>query len=238
VLVYASLGALVALAVQPLRGALDRDRGARHAVEWRSALLPVRAVLGHPALRALVVAAFGLAVIQTALIVYGVSYLHFDRGTTLVAAGFAYSAAQLLSLPGRVLWGWLSDRSGDPVGVLNGVAAGTVVFCLALGLYPDAWPEWPAAVLLAVFGMVGASWNGVNLATVAKFAPPEQFAQAYAGILFVMFIGGAVGSFFFGVVVDVAGNYASVFVGSALIGTGVVAVLRAYRRRVSLHPAA
>ncbi len=84
-----------------------------------------------------------------------------------VAAG-VFTATQLLGAIGRILLGAWSDRSGDRIRILRGVAAAAGALAGVATLVPAARAD---AVLLAAALVVVTSCNGVVVATAASLAP-------------------------------------------------------------------
>src|SRR5581483_4968430 len=87
----------------------------------------------------------------------------------LAAAGLALALAQGLGACARLLWGWLSDKTGNRLGVLLLMAALQVVALELLALFPGRTLAWP---LVALAGVTIVGWNGAFYGYVAESAGP------------------------------------------------------------------
>ena len=167
-------GALSVLATNPLRRALDVDREPGRSIHprvlfgRRNLMLPFAALRRGTGLLPLTALAFSFAVLQGALFSFSVTYLT-QMGMSLAAAGFAFACLQAAGTVARILLGWVADRTGHAA--LNLVvqaflAAGAAA---AFALVPEGAALWHVAVLAALAGFFGASWNGIYLAEVARW---------------------------------------------------------------------
>jgi len=219
--ILAAAGIVVVLAAQPIRSDLDRgrDRDAR-TLSLRGLFAPVRAVLASPALRELTFLSFFYAAMQVSLTSYLVVYLTEALGSPLVAAGFALTVATIGGVAGRILWGVIADRYLRPRIVLGiiGIATGACAFATAL--YPAGASWGGLLVLCGVFGATAIGWNGVQLAELARNAPPGQAASVTGGSGFITFGGVMLGPPLFGLLASVTGNYRTGFVA---MGMGTLA---------------
>ncbi|WP_159349559.1 MFS transporter [Roseomonas harenae] len=190
-------GALVAsaLAVQPLRPALDVDRDPSRAVGLRALIAPANltapfAALGlHPLLIPLVVLCFSLSVLMGTLSALTVSFLVEARGLALAEAGAAFAAMQAAGFAGRLALGWLADRTGTATRDLLVQSFAASASIVMLVLLPAGSPPTLFLLLSGVVGFAALSWPGILNAEVARFAPPDRVAEATMGTVLVGFAG-------------------------------------------------
>jgi MFS family permease len=206
-LVASAANVLCALAAQLLRRELDADRNPNASLALGSLAHPVKLVLSHPTLTMLAGCSFVFSCAQLSLTTFLVVYLHETLAYSLVAAGLALSVSQFGGVAGRILWGWVADRglgARRMLAVLAGVMAASAVATALLQ------PAMPAALVLAVLVVFGASavgWNGVYLAEVARQAPPGMASIATGGTLAFTFFGVVLGPPVFGAISGFFGSY-------------------------------
>ncbi|MEN9499003.1 MAG: hypothetical protein RIS83_822 [Pseudomonadota bacterium] len=219
---------LSALALQPLRAALDADREAGAAKggltqAWASAAASLGLLRRLPVLRRMTImsALFGVSqfCFSTFFVVFQVSSL----GVPLTEAGFRLALAQAAGVVGRVLWGVVADRTGA-LPVFVGLGLGAAAAGLALLL---AGPDWPGLIIILsgmLMGVTAIGWNGVFLAEMARLAPAGQVGATTAAGGFVFGLCMLVAPPFFSLLVQMTGGYEAGFalcVGTALIGAGL-----------------
>src|SRR5438874_9388537 len=171
-LAAALMGIAVVAAAQPVRAGLDADRGPRGSLSPAAILRPLAIVWRSRTLIELALVSFIYAGTQVCLTSFLVVYLTESISWSLVGAGFALTAATLGGVVGRIAWGMVADRVLPPRSVLGviGIAA-----CLCSGVLAAATPAWPTVALVVtvtLFGATATGWNGVQLAEVARHAPP------------------------------------------------------------------
>lgn len=217
----AALCLLVALLVQPLRGALDadRDRGARISVA--QVLAGLRLVAATPRLRVAAAVSFVYSGMQMCVSSFIVAYLVEEIELTLVTAGLGLTVASLSGVVARIAWGGVADRWLSPratLAVLGGLMA---VAAACVAMFSSAWPLALMWFVLAVLGASAIGWNGVYLAEVARVAPPGRAGLATGGCLFFTYFGVVFGPLLFGLLQRVTTSY----VPSFLVATGVCAAV-------------
>lgn len=224
-------------AVQALREQVDgrRDRAQHLGVGAFLALdnlmRPLRALLAAPALPPLLVAGVCFALGQGVWLTYLVTILVAEFGMSLQAAGFVFAITQVTGVLGRVLLGWLSDRVGSAVLVLKAAAIASGATSLALALATPAWPFWTWCLLAGIAGVTVTSWNGLQLAEIARAAPRNLIAETTAGATIVVFMGYVVGPSAFALLVAATGRFdVGYFVVAAFSVLGFGALLRAAPR--------
>lgn len=206
VLLVLVLTLLAALALQRMRASWDNDRKP-HAGLWTSPAAGLRLTWRYPVLRWLAAASFALAFTQLCLGTFLVTMLVEDAGYSLVAAGLMLSLVQAAGGAGRMLSGWLADRTGDSLGVLKKIAMTTTICCLVTAFLAPGWPTALIALLFLVFGTVAVGWNGLFLAEVARCSPPGQVSLATSGAMTWNFAGILIGPALFATVYSVVGSY-------------------------------
>jgi len=227
-LAVVGIGVAIAIVAQIARASLDAHRIPGRALSITGVMVPLHLVLRTPALRELATSSFLYAATQVCLMSFLVLYLTESLGYSLVAAGFALTAANLGGIGGRILWGALADLYFAPrallglLGIVSGLCAWlTVLFTAA----------WPAAALIAVcvvFGMTAIGWNGVQLSEVARAAPAGQEGAVTGGSGFVTFGGVLVGPPAFALISALTGGYRAGFaiVGALALASGARLVVR------------
>jgi MFS family permease len=223
--------ALVILIVllQPLRAAWDGDRDPSVSV-MRSPFGDVRSLWRTPVLRWLATAAFCFAAMQLCLTSFAVALLVEDLGFGLILAGTVLSAVQAAGFVGRVAWGWLADRLGNGLLVLQGLACVTTAGAVATSaLYAGTESGVVYAVLIG-FGFTAVGWNGVFLAEIARSCPPLGIGSATGAALVFTFAGVLAGPPAFTLLHGVIGSFTTTFgVMAALPAAGFVLLLLARR---------
>jgi len=197
-LAAAAANLLCALAAQPLRAALDADRGGHRPLALGNLAQPIRLVLAHPGLKMLAACSFVFSIAQLSLTTYLVAFLSETLAYGLVAAGLALSVAQLGGVAGRILWGWVADRGLGARRMLALLSAVMALASVATALLSPAVPQVLVLAVLVVFGASAIGWNGVYLAEVARQAPAGLASVATGGTLAFTFFGVVLGPPVFG----------------------------------------
>ena len=112
-------------------------------------------------LRFLWAAGMGFALTQTAVTTFSYLYLLEVAKVSPLLAGVFVSNLHLTALFGRPFLGWLTDRAGNPQGVLAGIALITVGTMLALVQVGPGTAHWMLAPLAVGCGISGQCWNSV-----------------------------------------------------------------------------
>ncbi len=218
----------LALALQPLRAALDADRqpDAPPMRPFAEALDSLRIFGQDRRIRALTVASACYGVGQFCFSSFFVVWQVQVLGRGLHEAGLALALAQGGGMAGRVLWAVVADRAGARPVLL---ALGGVIAAASLGL-GLAGPHWSEAAVLALGVAMGASavaWNGVLLGEVARLAPEGRVGAATAALGFVFAATMVVAPSGFSALVLATGGYGPGFALCALAAAiGVLALSR------------
>lgn len=211
------VGVLAALAIAPLRGRMDTERdplrpiGPRALFRWRTLREPAASLLADPLLVPITLLGTSFAVVQGNLFSFSVSYLATARGLTLEEAGMAYACMQAAGVFARIFLGWLADRTGHAALNLTAQAYVAVVLVALFGYLPTGASLLWVATLAGAVGFVGASWNGIVMAEVARLAPLDKVAVATSGSTVFIFLGYVAGPAAFSVVVTLTGSWRLAF---------------------------
>jgi predicted MFS family arabinose efflux permease len=217
------------LAMQPVREHWDDDRRPDLPVRAR-VFEGVQLVWRMPALRWLCVAAFCMAFVQLCVSTFTVIMLVEEVDYTLIEAGLMLSVAQIAGVMGRIVWGWLADRTHDSLRVLQWLSAGMLVCCMAIIFLQPDWPVLMTALLFALFGATAIGWNGLYTAEVARRSPPGQVSIATGGAMVWNFGGILAGPTTFTLVYQLLGNYAWTYGCMAVMVLVIFFALAASRR--------
>lgn len=231
VLVYAVAAALV---MQRWRVFWDDDRDPG-AARRTSLLTGVVETWRYPTLRYLGLAAFFFSFLQLCLGSFTVNLVVKDLGYSLVAAGFMLSAVQVAGMSGRLIFGWIADRSGHAIPLLVGTSITAAAGCIVTTFLEPGWPAPVLALFYVVFGIVAYGWNGVMHAQIARLSPPGMVSVVTGGVMIWIFAGILVGPSLFAVAYREIGSYTSTFGWLAAAGTAsaVLAALAARSERKS-----
>ncbi|HYB08861.1 MAG TPA: MFS transporter [Alphaproteobacteria bacterium] len=208
VLVTAILCVAVALVAEPLRRDLDTGRDSKRTLlSFGQIAAPLGDVFRSRELRMLALTAFAFAGMQQSLLTFLVTYLSGRIGMSIDRSGFVFSAALIASVTGRIVWGMLADRFIAPFRLL-GVLGLTMSGCAVLvGFFTPAWPFIAIVAVCIAYGATAIAWNGVQLAQVARHAPPGRAAEITGGCSFVMFAGVVAVPYCFAFVLGTIGSY-------------------------------
>jgi len=227
VLAVAVFSLLLALALQPLRAALDADRGAPGPLRpWQDAKSSLSILRDDSRIRSLTFAACSFGIAQFCFGSFFVVWQVQVMGAGLEEAGLMLALAQGSGVAGRIAWALIADRIGAlPVLLALGIAIGG-----ACGLLALAGPGWPSLIIAVVAVAMGASavgWNGVMLSEVARVAPSGRVGAATAALGFVFASVMIIAPTLFSLLVLTTGGFS---LGFALCGVaglaGAVAVAR------------
>jgi predicted MFS family arabinose efflux permease len=217
------------LALQPLRVRWDDDRRADTA-PWASPAAGLTLLWRHRVLSSLAVASFCLTFVQLCVSAFLVTMLVEEAGYSLVAAGVMLSLMQAAGVAGRVIWGWIADRTGESLRLLEYIAITMAVCSVITAFMSPAWPASALALLFIVFGLAAVGWNGLFLAEIAHRAPRGMVSIATSAAMMWNFGGILVGPALFAATYYVTGSYTHTY-GWLAVVAGAAAVLLATARR-------
>jgi MFS family permease len=208
VLATAILCVAVALVAEPLRRDLDveLDRG-RKLLSFGHFVGPLGLVFRSRELRMLALTAFTYAGMQQSLLTFLVTYLSSRIGMSIDRSGLVFSSALVASVTGRIVWGVLADRFLAPFPLLGALGLTMSGCAVLVGLFTPAWPFLAIVAVCAAYGATAIAWNGVQLAQVARHAPPGRAAEVTGGCSFIMFTGVVTVPYCFTLVLSTIGSY-------------------------------
>jgi MFS family permease len=224
---------LTAVAVQPLRARIDAERSRHQLLSFGSFFggqnlaRPLRSLWSAPGLPRLAFVGACFAIGQGCWFAFLVTYLVAELKFSLTSAGLVFAVMQATGVFGRILLGWVSDRLGSGLLTLRVVAVTSAATSLTLALTDPAWPVWATALLAGMGGVTVSSWNGVQIAEVARLAPRHVVGETTAGSTILTFLGYIVGPSAFAALVAETGRFDAAFVAVALATLAALLGLRA-----------
>jgi len=223
-LIGAAACLIFAAMLQPLCREFDSDRVPTRSFRLSDFGTTLSTVFGSPELRAMSWACLVFNGVQAAFTAYFVIYLT-TIGYTPVAAGFVFSVAVAIAVPGRIVWGWLSSHHVTPRMMLAGLAFGMAGSVALLALCGPSWPTLLVGLIACVVSATALSWHGVLLAEAARAAPIGMSSSVVGGVLAV----GQVGSFIlplaFSGLLEVTGSFSVGFLVCSLPALAAAALL-------------
>jgi MFS family permease len=211
-MLFAALACLVfTLMLQPLRKLFDDDRIATRTFHLSDFSTTLKSVIGTKTLRNLAFTCFAFNAVQTIFTVYFVVYLT-TLGYTLVAAGFVFSIAVAIAVPGRIIWGLLGSGYIQPRLVMAVLAFGMGASMIALSLCSEGWPTILVGTIAAIISATALSWHGVLLAETANAAPEGQRGAVTGGVLSFGQLGALTAPTVFSILLGVSNSYSLGFI--------------------------
>ena len=213
----AALGAVAglclacAVAVQPLRAALDHDRDPAARSGSGALLSGLRLVVASRPLRSMAALSFIYSGLQNCTSSFIVAYLVEGLGYGWIAAGAALTAANLAGVAGRIAWGVVADRWLPARRTLQVLGVLMAIGCALAAAFEAGWPALAVYGSCALLGATAIGWNGVFLSEVARRAPSGQAGAATGGSLFLTFVGSVVWPPAFGLLQRASGSYGVCF---------------------------
>jgi len=181
-LIAAAACIVLVLVLQPLRRIFDTDRVPTRSFRWSDFKSTLSLVLGTRRLRALSFACLAFNGVQAVMTAYFVIYLT-TIGYTPVAAGFLFSVAVAVAVPGRILWGWIGSSYVSPRLMMAGLALGMAGSAVLLALCDASWPTLLVGLVACMLSATALSWHGILLAETARAAPEDMRGGVTGGVL-------------------------------------------------------
>jgi len=222
------IGDLAWLLVVPV-AVLVRNPPARFALGHAAEAAPAREFTAARALRtpqfaAIALTHFACCAAHSGPIFHMVTNA-IDHGIPAMAATTVLAAAGLASLSGRVLCGLVADRVGAKLTLLAGLA----LQALSVSLYLVVRDLSGFYALALMFGFSYGGVMPLYAILVREYFGQRIMGTAFGGVAFVATLGMALGPWIGGAVYDAFGNYVWLFVGSAGIALGAVAIALTFR---------
>lgn len=211
-MLFAALACIVfTLMLQPLRKLFDDDRISTRSFHVSDFANTLKSVVGTKALRNLSFTSFAFNAAQTIFTVYFVVYLT-TLGYTLVAAGFVFSIAVAIAVPGRIVWGLLGSGYIQPRLVMAALAFGMAASMGLLSLCGPGWPTVVIGTIAAIISATALSWHGVFLSEAANAAPEGMRGAVTGGVLAFGQMGALVAPIIFSILLGLSNSYSLGFI--------------------------
>jgi MFS family permease len=211
-MLFAALACLIFTAMlQPLRKLFDDDRIATRTFQFSDFSTTLKSVVGTKSLRNMSFTCFTFNAAQTIFTVYFVVYLT-TLGYTLVAAGFVFSTAVAIAVPGRIVWGLLGSGYIQPRLVMATLAFGMAASMILLSLCNSGWPTVLVGTVAAIISATALSWHGVLLAETANAAPEGMRGAVTGGVLSFGQLGALTAPTVFSILLGLSNSYSLGFV--------------------------
>src|SRR5262245_56494188 len=148
-----------------------------------------------------------------------------DRGVPTMAAATVLSVAGLASLSGKIGCGLVADR----VGAKQTLVAGLILQAVAISLYLFTGGLAGFYTLALMFGFAYGGVMPLYAILVREYFGERIMGAVFGAVAFVSSLGMALGPWAGGRLYDASGTYTWLFVGSAGIGLGAVAISLTFR---------
>jgi MFS family permease len=155
-----------------------------------------------------------------------------DRGVPAMAAATVLSAAGLASLTGKIGCGIFADR----VGAKRTLVAGLALQAVAISLYLLSGSLASFYALAVVFGFAYGGVMPLYAIVVREYFGERIMGSAFGAVSLAATLGMALGPWLGGWAYDALGSYAWMFIGSAAIGLGAVAISLTFRPPRAVAP--
>jgi MFS family permease len=203
--------ALATAAVVPATGAEGRE-------------LTVAQALRTPQFAAIALTFFACCAAHSGPIFHMVTYA-IDHGVPAMAAATVLSAAGLASLGGKIVCGLVADR----VGAKRVLVAGLALQAVAVSLYLVTRETASFYALALMFGFAYGGVMPLYAILVREYFGARIMGTIFGAVAFVSTLGMALGPWAGGWLYDAFGSYVWLFIGSAGIGLGAVAIAFSFR---------
>jgi MFS family permease len=186
--------------------------------------LTVAQALRTPQFAALALAYFACCAAHSGPIFHMVTNA-IDHGITAMTATTVLSVASLASLSGKIICGLVADR----VGAKRVLVAGLALQAVAVSLYLVTRDLTSFYALSLMFGFAYGGVMPLYAILVREYFGERIMGAVFGAVAFVSTVGMALGPWVGGRLYDASGNYAWLFIGSAGIGLGAVAIALTFR---------
>ena len=206
---------IFAIVLQPLRRIFDTDRVPTRMFKFSDFGSTLNSVLKVPRLRALSFACLAFNGLQTVVTAYFVIYLT-TIGYTPVAAGFVFSIAVAIAIPGRILWGWLGSGRFSARIIMAALSLGMAGSAALLALCSAGWPVLLVGLVACMLSATALSWHGILLAETARASPEDMRGGITGGVLSVGQVGALALPVMYSGLLETTGSYGIGFVVCAI----------------------
>ena len=199
---------------RPVPGTAEADRRSMSLSE----------LLGARSLWLLCIAHLFMTITMTMVNVHLVEYLVQSNTLRILAASSVLSGVSLVSLPGRMFFGWLADRL-KPNGAFTVAMTCTMTGFVMLLLLGQLGQMWLLIAFVVIYGFAqGAGGIAIAAKTVALFQGP------FLGTMFMVVtlsgnIGAAFGAWFGGRLFDLSGSYTLTFMTAIISGLCAITLM-------------
>nr|WP_255426153.1 MFS transporter [Pseudonocardia sp. C8] len=210
------------------------------AAEDGGPTVPWVKVITAPTFLGGILAVLGMYALVSVVLTWLPSYFEVGLGYTRVQAGTMFGFPSIASLVLMFLLTGVSDRlisRGATSRIVRGVvpAVGLLVCGAAMTLLPMIGTPWVAVAVVSVGYAFGASIFPLFNAGLAEIVPPRQLAGTLGVFLAVMSVGGLVGPYVTGLIVDAAAGPAEGYAAAFQV-FGVVAIVGAVVALLTVNP--
>jgi len=211
------------LAAQRVREVIDTERDRGQSTRIRLLLSPANIFAPFRMMRAstrlprLTVSGVFFACGQGSLFAFLVTYLNQGLGRDLVTSGSIFAMTQITGIPGRIALGWLADRVGSGLPVLRTLSLMSAATSVVFAITTPRWSPLALMLLSATAGVTMSSWNGIQLAEIAREAPKGKVAETTSGATLVVFLGYVLGPALFATSLSTTHSYAAAFLVTAAL---------------------
>jgi MFS family permease len=222
------IGDLVWLVVIPaaflVRNPPTPAAGTLPAASGRGPDLTIGQVIRTPQFAAIALTHFACCAAHSGPIFHMVTHA-IDRGVPTMAAATVLSVAGLASLSGKIGCGIFADR----VGAKRTLVAGLALQAVAISLYLLSGSLGSFYALALMFGFAYGGVMPLYAILVREYFGERVMGSAFGAVSLAATLGMALGPWLGGWLFDAVGSYAWMFIGSAAIGLGAVAIAFTFR---------
>jgi len=222
------IGDLVWLVIIPaaflVRNPPTPAAGTLPAASGRGPDLTIGQVIRTPQFAAIALTHFACCAAHSGPIFHMVTHA-IDRGVPTMAAATVLSVAGLASLSGKIGCGIFADR----VGAKRTLVAGLALQAVAISLYLLSGSLGSFYALALMFGFAYGGVMPLYAILVREYFGERVMGSAFGAVSLAATLGMALGPWLGGWLFDAVGSYAWMFIGSAAIGVGAVAIAFTFR---------
>lgn len=199
----------------------------------RTLAVPLGSLMHSRGLLKMAVVGSLFAVAQSCWFTFTVIYLVDRLQFSLALAGVVFAVMQAGGVIGRIALGLLSDYLRSATIALSIAAVLSAATTALLGLTSPQWPLWSIVLLAFVAGCSAASWNGVQIAEVARRSPSHLISETSAGSSILVNLANMLAPTAFAAFVAATGRYDYAFLCAAACSLLVMVALPRDRNKAS-----